>query len=180
MNRQRVHRSALLWLKEWDECVFKGANKTSAAAELSKERRKKRAREANPAFDGPEREPDPLGRPQEKVQSPRYNPRSPLTHVHALTPCLPALAQILLLCGPPGLGKTTLAYVLARQAGYQVLEVNASDDRTGRIVNERIRNALESRALTSTGGLSGSKPTCVIIDEVDGAGGAGESVSVAL
>lgn len=75
------------------------------------------------------------------------------------------------------MGKTTLAYVLARQAGYQVMEVNASDDRTGRIVDERIRNALESRALTTGGGVTGSKPTCVIIDEVDGAGGAGESVS---
>ncbi len=63
-----------MWLKEWDECVFKGANKSSAAAELSKERRKKRAREANPAFDGPEREPDPLGRPHEKVRPFEYAP----------------------------------------------------------------------------------------------------------
>ena len=85
--------------------------------------------------------------------------------------------QILLLCGPPGLGKTTLAHVLAKQAGYQVLEVNASDDRTGRVVEERIRNALESRALTMDGGMSGNKPTCVVVDEVDGAGGGGESVS---
>jgi len=59
----------LLWLKEWDECVFKGTAKTSAAAELSKERRKKRAREANNStYDGPEREPDLLGRPHEKVR----------------------------------------------------------------------------------------------------------------
>jgi hypothetical protein len=43
---QRVHRSALLWLKEWDQCVFKGSAKTSAAAELKRERRKKRARES--------------------------------------------------------------------------------------------------------------------------------------
>ncbi len=27
--------------------------------------------------------------------------------------------------GPPGLGKTTLAHVVAAQAGYKVLEVNA-------------------------------------------------------
>lgn len=85
--------------------------------------------------------------------------------------------QILLLCGPAGLGKTTLAYVLARQAGYQVLEVNASDDRSGKIVEDRIRNALESRALTMDGGMAGNKPTCVVIDEIDGAGGGGESAS---
>lgn len=33
--------------------------------------------------------------------------------------------KILLMSGPPGLGKTTLAHVVARQAGYTVFEINA-------------------------------------------------------
>ncbi|RVW78415.1 hypothetical protein CK203_051407 [Vitis vinifera] len=33
------------------------------------------------------------------------------------------LLQILLLCGPPGLGKTTLAHVAAKHCGYRVVEV---------------------------------------------------------
>lgn len=33
------------------------------------------------------------------------------------------MLQILLLCGPPGLGKTTLAHVAARHCGYRVVEV---------------------------------------------------------
>lgn len=33
--------------------------------------------------------------------------------------------KILLLHGPPGLGKTTLAHVVAQTAGYSVLEINA-------------------------------------------------------
>lgn len=42
---QRLHRNALLWLKEWDACVFKGSSKANAAAELKRERRNKRARD---------------------------------------------------------------------------------------------------------------------------------------
>ncbi|KAF5387471.1 hypothetical protein D9757_007806 [Collybiopsis confluens] len=34
--------------------------------------------------------------------------------------------RILLISGPPGLGKTTLAHVNAKQAGYEVMEINAS------------------------------------------------------
>ncbi|KZV85521.1 P-loop containing nucleoside triphosphate hydrolase protein [Exidia glandulosa HHB12029] len=78
--------------------------------------------------------------------------------------------RILLLSGPPGLGKTTLAHVVARQAGYDVMEINASDARTGQVIDDRVRPALES------GSAVGSKrPVLVIIDEIDGATGAGDN-----
>ena len=152
LGDDRVHRSAMAWLKEWDVCVFKPTTGAGAAAARKKALVRKRARDGSSkaaatteAGDEANAAPtDPYGRPQEKI---------------------------LLLCGPPGLGKTTLAHVLAAQAGYAVAEINASDDRTAKVVTERIRDCLETRSIAMDGTISGNRPTCVVIDEIDGASG---------
>ncbi|THV51499.1 hypothetical protein BGAL_0109g00270 [Botrytis galanthina] len=94
--------------------------------------------------------------------------------------------KILLLTGPPGLGKTTLAHVCARQAGYEVMEINASDERSRDVVKGRIRtsvgteNVKTGSTVTSKSGhvSKNAHPLCVVVDEVDGvvggAGGSGE------
>ncbi|EXJ76906.1 hypothetical protein A1O3_10063 [Capronia epimyces CBS 606.96] len=80
--------------------------------------------------------------------------------------------KILLLTGPPGLGKTTLAHVCARQAGYEVLEINASDDRSRDVVKGRIKDALATetvRGIKEQGKARRTgRPVCVVVDEVDG------------
>lgn len=73
--------------------------------------------------------------------------------------------RVLMLSGPPGLGKTTLAHVLAAQAGYGVYELNASDARTAGAVEDQVRMALESSSMKN------DKPTLVVVDEIDGATG---------
>ncbi|KAF7592224.1 hypothetical protein BBP40_000495 [Aspergillus hancockii] len=93
--------------------------------------------------------------------------------------------KVLLLCGPPGLGKTTLAHVCAKQAGYEVLEINASDERSKDVVKGRIRDALGTENVKGMNVEVGdqkvrkaARPVCVVVDEVDGvvsgSGGGGE------
>ena len=84
--------------------------------------------------------------------------------------------KILMLTGPPGLGKTTLAHVCARQAGYEIVEINASDERSRDVVKGRIRDCVGTENVKgiNTAEAGGSttrkagRPVCVVVDEVDG------------
>ncbi|AFA40516.1 replication factor C large subunit [Pyrobaculum sp.] len=71
-------------------------------------------------------------------------------------------ARAVLLAGPPGVGKTTLVHALAREIGYELIELNASDVRTAERLKEVVGRGLREGSLFGYGGK------IVLFDEVDG------------
>lgn len=71
-----------------------------------------------------------------------------------------------LLYGPPGIGKTTLVKVTAREFGFVLIEMNASDFRTEEKIMRIAGRAATESSLEAI--LSGAKGTMIFLDEVDG------------
>ncbi|XP_036680702.1 chromosome transmission fidelity protein 18 homolog isoform X5 [Balaenoptera musculus] len=141
-----TNRCLLKWLKLWDLVVFGRERPTRKPRPSVEPARGGKEATASSKWKSHgqvleemlEAELDPSGRPRQKVA---------------------------LLCGPPGLGKTTLAHVIARHAGYSVVEMNASDDRSPEAFRTRIEAATQMESVLGTGG----RPNCLVIDEIDGA-----------
>lgn len=66
-----------------------------------------------------------------------------------------------LLVGPPGIGKTTLARLLAKMERYNMVELNASDTRTRETLSRKIGEATRSESLVA-------QRTLIFLDEIDG------------
>ncbi|XP_059981041.1 chromosome transmission fidelity protein 18 homolog isoform X5 [Lagenorhynchus albirostris] len=141
-----TNRCLLKWLKLWDLVVFGRERPTRKPRPSVEPARGGKEATASSKWKSHgqvleemlEAELDPSGRPRQKVA---------------------------LLCGPPGLGKTTLAHVIAQHAGYSVVEMNASDDRSPEAFRTRIEAATQMESVLGTGG----RPNCLVIDEIDGA-----------
>jgi replication factor C large subunit len=70
----------------------------------------------------------------------------------------------MLLYGPTGSGKTCSVYALARELDLEVVELNASDFRTGDQISSVVGNASKQMSLFAKGKV-------ILVDEVDGVSG---------
>ncbi len=66
----------------------------------------------------------------------------------------------LLLVGPPGIGKTTIAYLVAKQFGYDLIGLNASDVRSKTRINEILVPVMNNVSVLGS--------PMIFVDEVDG------------
>ena len=76
--------------------------------------------------------------------------------------------------GPPGIGKTTAAHLAANLEGYDIVESNASDTRSKKLVETGLRGVLDTTSLLGYFAGEGrkvegnKKKLVLIMDEVDG------------
>jgi replication factor C large subunit len=69
--------------------------------------------------------------------------------------------KAIILHGPPGTGKTTLAHTMAKEINSEIFELNASDLRNKNKLQEILKPAIEQQSLVKENKI-------ILVDEVDG------------
>ncbi|KAK9068723.1 hypothetical protein SSX86_012838 [Deinandra increscens subsp. villosa] len=177
LSDEHTNREVLMWLKQWDTSVFGSELKSTRDDVLSALKRhssvSQHKRVSSKNFSGRNTEfashSETFGE-HNRFEKEKYDSHaSQELHNKKSKDSGPPEQKILLLCGAPGLGKTTLAHVAARHCGYRVVEINASDDRSSATIETKILDVVQMNSV-----MADSRPKCLVIDEIDGALGDGK------
>jgi replication factor C subunit 1 len=82
--------------------------------------------------------------------------------------------RAVIISGPPGIGKTTAAHLAAKLEGYDVIESNASDTRSKKLVENGVSDVMNNTSLLGYFAGDGKKVDAskkkivLVMDEVDG------------
>lgn len=82
--------------------------------------------------------------------------------------------RAIIISGPPGIGKTTAAHLAAKLEGYDVIESNASDSRSKKLVENGVAEVMNNTSLLGFFAGDGKavdatkKKIVLVMDEVDG------------
>ncbi|XP_056228337.1 chromosome transmission fidelity protein 18 homolog isoform X2 [Seriola aureovittata] len=156
-----TNRCLLKWLKLWDTVVF-GRERKSRPARPDRQAPNQHSFKPNQGNQNQNRFKSKIEMTEELLEAELDQYKRPKF-------------KVALLSGPPGLGKTTLAHVIAKHAGYNVVEINASDDRSAEIFQKRIDTATQMKSVLG----ANERPNCLIIDEIDGAPAAAINILLA-
>lgn len=162
LTPETQNANVLTWLRSWDEIVFPERAQALGTGKLTQPSGAQRL------FFGKKESfvnSDLTGKAHHSSASTEYSFRN---------------KRLLMLHGPPGTGKSTLAKLLSKQCGYESRHINASDMRSADQLLRSIRNAMttDSHFNSASSGQT-AKPCCIVIDEVDGAAGGGMVSSAA-
>ena len=85
----------------------------------------------------------------------------------------------LLMTGPPGIGKTTMATAIAAELGWDVIELNASDHRNAAAIRRIATGGATHFTFSMDGAfdMDSDRRTIILLDEVDHLGGTFREVS---
>ncbi|KAI3743117.1 hypothetical protein L1987_60820 [Smallanthus sonchifolius] len=177
LSDEHTNREVLMWLKQWDSSVFGAELKSTTDDVLSALKRhssvSQHKKNSSKNFFG--RNKEFVSNRETFGENNHFNKEKYGSHAiqelhnKKSKESGPPEQKILLLCGAPGLGKTTLAHVAAKHCGYRVVEINASDDRSSSTIETKILDVVQMNSV-----MADSRPKCLVIDEIDGALGDGK------
>ena len=149
LTDEKTNREILTWMKSWDEIVF---NKKFQIPKIPITQNLTSTKNQNK-------------KNQKNTKIEKKNPINQIIEYYEVE-YVQSKHKIILISGPPGIGKTTIANIISRQCGYEPIIINSSDERTYDKLITRIYDTTLINNLNVS--KKKNKPTCLILDEIDG------------